>query len=308
MTTKHDAWPTLKEDIPELIGFASYLKHERGRSLQTTAAYVGDVKTFASFLHSREALLNAEPADVRKFITELMGIREYVAVAVRRKIASLRAFYDYLIVEKTRTTNPAQGIPSPKASRKLPRVLNETDVNKILCYEKKGRLEELRLRNHAMLELLYASGIRRGELISLNVDHVDLADKTARVHGKGNKERIVLLNDRATKAIRAYLKVRPRIAESALFLSLHKKRMSPTQTLSVFKEAAKGSGVRKHASPHTMRHSFATHLLENQVDLVTIKELLGHESLATTQIYTNVSLKHMRKAYDNGHPGDRQLH
>lgn len=301
-----NAWPAVSEPLPEINAFRAHLKVERGRSLSTVENYERDVLKFASFLKTREKLLHAEQNDVRAFVVELIAKRFSKAVTVRRTLASLRAFFSYLILEKIRTDNPALGVPSPKAEKRLPKVLNESEVGRIIDARKPGRHEEFNVRNYAMFELLYASGIRRAELIGLNVDNLDLDAKVAYVIGKGNKERVVMLNKTAVRAIRAYLRVRPQSGDPALFLSQRKKRLSTSQLWDVFHEAVNLAGVNKKVSVHTMRHSFATHLLENETDLVTIKELLGHESLATTQIYTNVSMRHMRASYDKGHPRDRQ--
>ncbi|MBV8246547.1 MAG: tyrosine-type recombinase/integrase [Candidatus Eremiobacteraeota bacterium] len=163
-----------------------------------------------------------------------------------------------------------------------------------------------RLRDIAIMELLYASGIRRAELVGLNLSDVDLERRVMRVVGKGNKQRMVFINRAASDAIRNYLGVRPRTVDEALFLSRRKQRLSHRQAWVVFRTFAQLSGLTKHVTPHVMRHSFATHLLENGADIMTIKELLGHESLSTTQIYTNVSLEHMRRSYEEAHPRDRR--
>jgi site-specific recombinase XerD len=299
-------WPALQEAMPEIGGFATTLLLERGRSARTVGEYRADIAAFASFMGSRASTLEAKQEDVRRFVIELMGTRGYAATAVRRKLAALRSFFAYLVLERVRTDNPASTVPAPKAERRLPKVLTEDEVAKVLRTSVAGRTDELRLRDRAMLELLYASGIRRAELVGLNLENVDLEHRVARVIGKGNKERMVLLNEASVTAIQMYLGVRPRSADPALFLSRRASRLSLRQAWVIFREAVALSGIAKSASPHVMRHSFATHLLENGADLVTIKELLGHESLATTQIYTNVSMTHMRKTYDAAHPRDKR--
>ncbi len=184
--------------------------------------------------------------------------------------------------------------------------MSEPEVTRLLKTRPAAGKSEFQLRRDvAMMELLYASGIRRAELVGLNLSDVDLDRRVMRVIGKGNKQRTVFMNQTAADAIRIYLGVRPRTADEALFLSRRKSRLSHRQAWVVFREYAQLSGLQKHVTPHVMRHSFATHLLENGVDIVTIKELLGHESLSTTQIYTNVSLEHMRRSYEEGHPRDR---
>ncbi len=300
------AWPTLDEAIPEIDAFALMWRLERGRSPRTVQEYRQDLLTFAAYLGSRQKFLEASRSEIRQFIVNLMGERQYQASAVRRKLAALRAFYVYLVQEKLRADNPTAEIQAPKLEQRLPKVLSEAEVARILNTSRAGHNDILRLRDHAMLELLYASGIRRAELVGLNVEDVDLERRVATVIGKGNKERRVFFNAVAGDALRQYLNVRPRSTDRALFLSNQKKRMSLRQAWHIFRSISVLSGIDKHASLHTMRHSFATHLLENGADLVTIRELLGHASLATTQIYTNVSMQHMRKTYENAHPRDKQ--
>ncbi|HEX8807278.1 MAG TPA: tyrosine-type recombinase/integrase, partial [Candidatus Aquilonibacter sp.] len=189
--------------------------------------------------------------------------------------------------------------------KRLPQVMTEREVGKLLRTRVAGKSDFMRLRDLAMMELLYASGIRRAELVGLNVSDVDLEKRRMRVLGKGNKQRTVFINQASADAIRRYLAVRPRTPDEALFISKRKTRMSHRQAWVIFRQFVELSGLTKHVTPHVMRHSFATHLLENGADLMTIKELLGHESLSTTQIYTNVSLEHMRRSYEEAHPRDR---
>jgi integrase/recombinase XerD len=236
---------------------------------------------------------------------ELMGPRKYSASSVRRKIAALRSFFSLQKREGRRVDNPAQDVPPPKAPKRLPHVMSEREVNKLLRTRVAGKTEFARLRDLAMMELLYASGIRRAELVGLNISDVDLDRRLMRVIGKGNKQRTVFINQASSDAIRNYLGVRPRTPDEALFISRRKTRMSHRQAWVIFQQFAELAGLSQHVTPHVMRHSFATHLLENGADLMTIKELLGHESLSTTQIYTNVSLEHMRRSYEEAHPRDR---
>ena len=307
MRVYENAWPKPDEDIPEIESFTRALILEQNRSKKTAEDYKKDVMAFASFLRTREKVLQATSVDIRAFIATMLGERQSSGVSVRRRLASLRSFFNYLIEHKIRTDNPMLTVRTPKARNSLPKVLSESEVDRVLHASKPGRHEEITIRNRAILELLYASGMRRSEVANLEVSQVDLQSKTARIIGKGNKERLIMLNDTARDAIRAYLRIRPRAVDSALFLSQRKTRMSHTQIWNIFNESLKLSGVGKSASVHTLRHSFATHMLEHNADLVTIKELLGHESLATTQIYTNVSQAHMRKSYDAAHPRDKQV-
>lgn len=297
---------------PTIAEFAAYLRLERGQSPRTSEEYARDIELFGEFLepgHPKTAhfvkLGDATTSDVRRFVMELMGPRKYTATSVRRKIAALRSYFALQKREGRRSDNPAQDVPPPKAAKRLPHVMSEPEVAKLLRTRVAGKSDFQRLRDTAIMELLYASGIRRAELVGLNISDVDLDRRTMRVIGKGNKQRMVFINEAAADAIRNYLGVRPRTPDEALFLSRRKSRLSHRQAWVVFREFAELSGLTKHVTPHVMRHSFATHLLENGADLMTIKELLGHESLSTTQIYTNVSLEHMRRSYEDAHPRDR---
>lgn len=297
---------------PTIAEFAAYLRLERGQSPRTSEEYARDVELFGQFLepgHPKDApflrLPETTTSDVRRFVMELMGPRKYTPVSVRRKIAALRSYFSLQKREGRRIDNPAQDVPPPKAPKRLPHVMSEPEVGKLLRTQVAGKSDEQRLRDIAMMELLYASGIRRAELVGLNLSDVDLDRRLMRVIGKGNKQRTVFINQASADAIRNYLGVRPRSTDEALFLSRRKTRLSHRQAWVIFRQFAALSGLTKHVTPHVMRHSFATHLLENGADLMTIKELLGHESLSTTQIYTNVSLEHMRRSYEEAHPRDR---
>jgi site-specific recombinase XerD len=292
-------------DDPAIAAFVNELHFARGRSARTCEAYARDLEFFAKFT-GRE-LGRAERSDVKAFVLELAGKRRYQPAAIRRKLVALRRFYRYLVVEGRRADDPTVGIDPPKLPKRLPVVLKEDEVARLLrTPPPAGRTDFQRLRDRAILEVLYASGIRRAELAGLNLHDVDLERRVMRVIGKGNKQRTVLINDAAADAMRAYLGLRPRTNDEAFFVGRRGTRLGPRAVWSVVKTVEKLSGAAFHATPHVMRHSFATHLLENGADLMTIKELLGHESLATTQIYTNVSVEHMRRTYDRAHPRDRR--
>jgi integrase/recombinase XerD len=297
---------------PSLAEFSAYVRLERGQSPRTAEEYARDVASFGEFLEPQRTsdapftkLAEATASDVRRYVIDLMGPRKYSIVSVRRKIAALRSYFALQRREGRRSDNPANDVPPPKAPKRLPEVLSEAEVTRLLRTRIAGKSDVQRLRDTAIMELLYASGIRRAELVGLNVGDVDLDRRMMRVIGKGNKQRAVFINHSAAEAIRAYLGVRQRSADEALFLSRRKTRLSSRQAWVIFREYARLSGLTRHVTPHVMRHSFATHLLENGADLMTIKELLGHESLETTQIYTNVSLEHMRRSYEDAHPRDR---
>ncbi len=304
---------------PNIILHGSFLLHERNRSPLTVDAYARDLELFGAFLAGESVLdadgkrkawpqlLTATHTDVRRFIADLTGRRKYEMVAVRRKICALRAFYKYLKYERLRDDNPAADIPSPPIEKKLPRVLGQPEVGKLLSAERADWTPFQRFRASAIMELLYGSGVRRAEVARVDLNDVNLRDRTVKVHGKGSKQRFVIVNRATVDAIERYLGVRPRTTDPALFVSVGGKRLTPRHIWYIFREIYRISGLQDaaQATPHTLRHSFATHLLKNGVDLITIKEWLGHESVATTQIYTNVDLSHVMRAYDEAHPRDR---
>jgi site-specific recombinase XerD len=294
--------------LPEnalIAAFVTELHYAGGRSARTCEAYARDLEFFAKFL-GRE-LPTAQRADVKAFVLDLAGKRRYQPAAIRRKLVALRRFFRYLVVEGRREDDPTVGVDSPKLPKRLPSVLDEDSVATLLrTPPPAGRTEFQRLRDRAIMEVLYASGIRRAEVASLELADVDLKRRIMRVTGKGNKQRTVLINEAASEAMTLYLGHRPRTNDTAFFVGRRGTRLGVRAIWEIVKTFERLSGIRLHASPHVLRHSFATHLLENGADLMTIKELLGHESLATTQIYTNVSVEHMRKTYDDAHPRDKR--
>ena len=288
-----------------IAAFVNDLHYARGRSPRTCEAYARDLEFFAKFV--AEDVARATRADVKAFVLDLAGKRRYQPAAIRRKLVALRRFYRYLIVEGLRGDDPLVGIDPPRLPKRLPVVLKEDEVARLLrTPPPAGRTDFQRLRDRAILEVLYASGIRRAEVAALDLHDVDLERRTMRVLGKGNKQRIVLINEAAAEAMRAYLGLRPRSSDEAFFVGRRGRRLGVRSIWAIVKTFERLCGLPLHATPHVMRHSFATHLLENGADIMTIKELLGHESLATTQIYTNVSVEHMRKTYDRAHPRDKR--
>lgn len=297
------------KERPELIeAFSAYIRLERGLSQRTAVAYTGDLDDFARFLdkgRDEARLARADLGDARRYVMTLMGQRRYSAAAVRRRIASLRAFFKYLKRTGRRTDDPLADLKPPKEPKTLPKVLTEREVAKLLAAKVHTDDEFLFARDHAMLELLYAAGIRVAELVGLDTADVDRERRTLRVTGKGNKQRMTLMNRTAVRALNRWLAVRPASQTDALFVGKSGKRLTTRMVQYMFRALKQAAGIERFASPHTLRHSFATHLLERGADLVVIKELLGHENLSTTQIYTNVSLEHIRQTYDDAHPRDK---
>ncbi|HEY1428113.1 MAG TPA: tyrosine-type recombinase/integrase [Candidatus Tumulicola sp.] len=302
---------------PLILDLMAYLRLERNRSQLTVEAYARDLHEFGAFLTRLEAgkspmgreypqLKAATTSDVRRYVMHVSGDKGYDMRTVRRKLSSIKALYKFLKVTAVRDDDPASIVAGPRLERKLPEHLDQDEVRGLLNTQAlAGRSEDRKRRDVAILELLYAAGIRRAEVTTIDLGDVNLKDREIRIHGKGNKERVVLINRSAADAIAAYLAVRPRGNSDALFLGRGGKRLSPMHVWRIFRDVYQVSGVQRHATPHTLRHSFATHLAENEVDLETIRELLGHESLATTGIYLRMSMQHKKRAYDRAHPRDK---
>ncbi len=293
---------------PLLRDLRGYLLTERKRSPLTVAAYERDLVEFADFLKRTQpgaSLKGIVASQIRQYIAHMFDARGYDSRTVCRKLSSIRALYRFLKITGVLEDDPAAAIPGPSVARKRPAPLKVDEVMKLLRTSLAGRTETARLRDAAIMELFYASGMRRAELAGVRFADVDLAERTIRVTGKGNKERSVVINRAAAAAIEAYVRVRPRSSDPRLFLGRGAKGLTPQHIWRIFRAIYRVSGVAKHATPHTLRHSFATHLVENGVDLETVRELLGHESLATTGIYLQLAMGHKRRAYDEAHPRDR---
>ena len=293
---------------PLIEAFSAYIRLERGLSQRTADAYAGDLADYSRFLGPKRddaALLSAGLPEARRYVMTLMGQRKYSASAVRRRIASLRAFYRYLQRGGHRKDNPLVELSPPKEPSRLPKVLTEREVGKLLSAKVHPDDELLFAREHAIFELLYASGMRVAEVVGVDIGDVDRERRVVRVTGKGNKQRMVLVNKTTIRSLNRWLAVRPQANTDALFLNRRGARLSTRAVQRAFAAFKQAAGIDRAASPHTLRHSFATHLLEHGADLMVIKELLGHKNLSTTQIYTNVSLEHIRQTYDDAHPRDK---
>jgi len=292
---------------PLIRDLRGYLLTERKRSPLTVAAYERDLMEFSAFLRDQGpvALESVKTSHIRRYIAHLFDDRGYDSRTVCRKLSSIRALYRFLKITSVLENDPAAAVPGPSVAKRRPAPLKVEEVVKLLQTPLAGRTEAARLRDGAIMELFYASGMRRAEVAGVRLADADLAERTIRVTGKGNKERVVVINRTAAAAIEAYLRVRPRSADPALFLGRGGKGLTPQHIWRIFRTIYRVSGIQKRATPHTLRHSFATHLVENGVDLETVRELLGHESLATTGIYLQLAMGHKRRAYDEAHPRDR---
>jgi len=284
--------------------FLRYLERERDASPHTLRAYAADLGQFEAYL-GRELGREPVPHDVdhllvRGFLAELhrAGLKK---VSAGRKLAGLRTFFRYLCREGTLSSNPARVLLAPRAERRIPAHLEQHELARLLELPSED-LSSARTR--ALLELLYATGVRVSELVGLDLDHVDAEARTVRVLGKGRKERIVPFGQPALAALEGYwpfrASARPRTR--AVFVNARGGRLTDRSVRTFLRQALRQAALIRHASPHTLRHSFATHLLERGADLRAIQELLGHASLSTTQRYTHVNAEHLLRIYRDAHP------
>ena len=270
-------------NIDILSGYNYYLKVERGLSPNTVKAYTADIEGFYEFLRHRGVTLrDASSSDISDYI---ISVSDYLSKRSQaRLLSSLNSFFDYLVSEGERKDNPSSAVDSPKLGKYLPVVLSVEEVRAIL----KAAPNE---RDRAILEVLYGCGLRVSEVCSLKISEVYLKDMFVKVMGKGSKERLVPMAPSTASAIMDYLSVRPESdagCEDVLFLNRFGRALSRVAVFKMVKSVALVAGVDKNLSPHTFRHSFATHLVENGADLRVVQEMLGHESILTTEIYTHV--------------------
>jgi integrase/recombinase XerC len=296
----------------EIRRFAAYLETERRAPAHTIRAYLSDLAQYAAHLASTgTAIVPASPALVRGFVARAAA--QAGPASLGRKLSTLRTFYGFLVREGLAPGNPARAVASPRRPKRLPQVLPEQDVAALL--EGPAGEAPAALRDRALLELLYGSGLRVSELVGLDVDDVDLGAKLVRVLGKRGKERIVPFGKAAAEALRRWLasgrpalaRGGPGIREGApMFLNARGGRLTQRSVARRLDHAALAAGLPRHVHPHVLRHCFATHLLGNGADLRGIQELLGHASLSTTQRYTHLDWKRLAETYDRAHPRARR--
>ncbi|MGB4397967.1 MAG: site-specific tyrosine recombinase XerD [Daejeonella sp.] len=291
-----------------LRGFKAYLKLERSLSENTIEAYLRDVDKLLQFFSSRseekkpEAVTTADLKDFLVWVNQLGMIPPTQA----RVLSGLKAFFKYLILEGNIDSDPSALLESPKMSRKLPDTLNIQEINSIMDAIDLSKPEGM--RNKAMLETLYGSGLRVTELIGLNISNLHLDIEFIKILGKGNKERLVPIGSEAIKYLRIYLEeVRVHIPvkpgkEDFVFLNRRGSPLSRVMVFLIIKDLAQVAGIPKNISPHTFRHSFATHLIEGGADLRAVQEMLGHESITTTEIYTHLDRDYLRETIVHFHP------
>ena len=280
--------------------FIDYLRFEKKYSENTIVSYQNDLKKALIFF--KNDFNNLTKKDIQNYIRQLS--KQESSASVSRSISTLKSLYKFLELNKYAKNNPLTTITNPKTPKKLPKVLSEEEVDKLLDINLKTDFD---YRNKAMLELMYSSGLRVSELINLTVNDIDLINSSVRIFGKGSKERIVPLNDYAIEALNNYISNHRRSLfkhgeNNYLFLNNHGNKMTRQGFFKTLQKIAKEKGIKSELSPHTLRHSFATHLLKRGADLRSIQELLGHSDISTTQIYTHITSEKLQKNYQEFHP------
>ncbi len=284
-----------------VVKFVSYLDIEKNYSAHTLRCYKTDLNELADFLDDKDPRKTTH-LDLRRFLAELKG-RNCAKRTVVRKLGAIRSFFRFLFREKYLTQNPADSIFTPKLDRRLPEFLDTEKMLKFITSPLSDNI--LGLRDRAILEILYSTGMRVSELVQLDQQDVDLLSGVAKVKGKGKKERLTLLGSEAGSALRNYLKERSLEGQDsvkALFLNARGTRLTDRSIRRVIDKYITKCGIEQKISPHSLRHSFATHMLNNGADLRSVQELLGHKNLSTTQIYTHLGSKRIKEIYSKAHP------
>jgi integrase/recombinase XerD len=292
--------------------FLNYLVVEKGFSKNTEEAYRNDLYQLESFIEAQAAKDGSAPAwdkfDRQGMLSYLLTLKEksYAPTTLARKIAASKSFFRFLFDEHKIGGNPTENLNSLKVGRSLPKPISVSQARQLLEQPSKLNSPEAK-RDKAMLELLYASGMRVSELVSLNVGDVDTSGGFVRCLGKGHKERVIPIYPRAVQAIEDYTRAgRPHIAqdsdEKALFLNVRGERLTRQGLWQILKGHARAANLDVEVTPHTLRHSFATHMLNGGADLRMVQELLGHANISTTQVYTHLTSEHVRNAYEKSHP------
>ncbi len=291
---------SLKKRIEE---FEQHLRTERRLSPHTIKSYKRDLEKLAFWCPQKSSSIpeNINVQDIRACLSGLhrggLGGR-----SIQRWLSSLRTFFNYGIKNQWLTTNPADGLAAPKSPKKLPKTLDVDQVNQFLSLKTASWID---YRDHAIIELLYSSGLRLAELSGLNLTDIDLKEASITVTGKGNKTRYLPVGKQAISALKIWLEHRQEIASTdlpAMFLSVYSKRLSPRGIQDRLKKISIRQGMQRRVHPHMLRHSFASHMLESSGDLRAVQELLGHQNISTTQVYTHLDFQHLAKVYDKAHP------
>ena len=292
--------------------FLNYLKVEKGYSENTIVAYRNDLYDLANFIEKEAAKSGVIPPwagfNRQSMLSYQLSLRErgYVPATMARKIASVKSFFGFIVAEGIMKTSPAEGVTSPKVGKSLPKPISVSQARSLIEQPSKLSTPEAK-RDKAMLQLLYASGMRVSELVSLNLGDVDIKGGYVRCFGKGHKERLIPIHEQAASAVEEYInEARPKLAhngdDTALFLNRRGERLTRQGFWQKLKEYAKEAGLENRVTPHTLRHSFATHMLSGGADLRSVQQLLGHANISTTQVYTHLTSEHVRRTYEKSHP------
>ncbi len=287
--------------------FIHYQMVEKGLAQNTLDSYRRDLNSYSEFLKKQFNTVNISDTSRTHIISYLLELKNKgrATSTISRNLASIRSFYQYLMRDRLIEKDPSQNLESPKIDKRLPKVLTVDQVETLL--QLPDTTSPSGLRDKAMLELLYATGIRVSELVSLNLEDVNLNMGLVKCFGKGSKERIVPLGSIAIKSINHYIdngrnRLGKKVANNSLFLNHHGRRLSRQGFWKIIKKYAKQGNINVEITPHTLRHSFATHLLENGADLRSVQEMLGHSDISTTQIYTHLTKSKLKEIYSKAHP------
>ncbi len=297
----------------QLAKFLSHLHVERGASPHTLKSYREDLETFAEYLSEEDGSCpdptSLTSVELRGYLAALHDAG-YAKTSIARKLASLRSFYRFAQREGWIDNNPAKALRNPRKARKLPHFLSTTEIGKLLGAPASDKA--MGLRDRAILETLYSAGLRVSELVDMNDGDVDFDQGIVRVRGKGRKERIAPLGSYALRALQEWLTTRqisdkePKGRAAPVFVNRFGTRLTSRSVGRMLEKHLKQTGLDQRTSPHTLRHSFATHLLDGGADIRSVQELLGHKSLVTTQIYTHLSTSNLKAAYEKAHPRARK--
>lgn len=290
---------------PLIASFVDYLNVERGLALNTRESYERDLRHYCAYLSSRKS--SVERATRTLIISYLLYMEKEgrATATVARRLAAIKSFYRYLLQERVISQDPTDKLESPKLEKRFPTVMSVKEVEILL--EQPDGSSPAGLRDRAMLELLYATGIRVSELVSLDVPNVNLELGFVRCIGKGQKDRVVPMGSVARRSVAEYVRDgRPQLVRdplvAAMFVNHHGRRLTRQGFWKIVKRYASQAGIDKDITPHTLRHSFATHLVENGADLRAVQEMLGHADISTTQVYTHIAKDRLKEVYDKAHP------
>jgi integrase/recombinase XerD len=295
----------------QIQSFLNHLSIEKGFSGNTIDAYRNDLNQLATFIEELAMVQGYDTQwpsiDRNLLISYILNLKErnYAPATVARKVAAIKSFFDFLVSEEVIKSDPTENLSSPRVGKSLPKPLSPAEVEALLGEPAKLSSPEAK-RDVAMMELLYAGGMRVSELVAMNTVDVNLGAGFVRCFGKGSKERIIPIHKKAAQALEEYLsEARPLLRhkeEDALFLNRRGERLTRQGFWLILKAYAKAAGLKTGVTPHTLRHSFATHMLSGGADLRAVQELLGHANISSTQVYTHLTSEHVRQAYEKAHP------